>query len=68
MIEMGNHALQARALFRDAVVNHARGDGTNESRKSGVAWSLTSTLFPDLDVSQWPLGWDFASVSSFFRE
>ena len=26
-------------------MNHARGDGANESRKSGVAWSLTSRYF-----------------------
>jgi hypothetical protein len=27
----------------------------NESRKSGVAWSLTSRYFADLDVSHSPL-------------
>jgi hypothetical protein len=32
-------------------VNHARGDGANESRKSGVAWVLTSRYF-EISMSQ----------------
>ena len=45
MIEMEITLCRPVPFSEVPAVNHARGDGANESRKSGVAWSLTSRYF-----------------------